>query len=236
MAISARHLTNNAGRLKTVRRNGAIAARFPYNPPVFHNGDSAMTRIPSVALAALLAACAAPETAPQDTPAKAQISSQREQSRTILNQAVALYQNGDYAAALPLFRQSAAMGNLKAPRYIGLMYLNGSGLPQDPAQAFAQFQAAADKGDITSQYWLGWCYENGRGTAQNYAQALRWYAVSAQRGDHVSAPAMLALGRMHEQGKGVPADRKTASEWYRKAADAGDDKVKTEAREALANL
>lgn len=47
---------------------------------------------------------------------------------------------------------------------------------------------------------------------------------------------MLALGRMHEQGKGVPADRKTASEWYRKAADAGDDKVKTEAREALANL
>ena len=65
---------------------------------------------------------------------------------------------------------------------------------------------------------------------------FRSYAVSAQRGDHVSAPAILALGRMHEQGKGVPADRKTASEWYRKAADAGDDKVKTEAREALANL
>ncbi len=195
-----------------------------------------MTRILPVALAALLAACAVPGSAPQDKSANAQTDSQREQSRTILNQAVALYQNGDYAAALPLFRQAAAMGNLKAPRYIGLMYLNGTGLPKDPAQAFAQFQAAADKGDITSQYWLGWCYENGSGTAQNYAQALRWYAVSAQRGDHVSAPAMLALGRMHEQGKGVPASKTAAAEWYRKAADAGDDKVKTEAREALANL
>ena len=131
---------------------------------------------------------------------------------------------------------SSLKNNRPPPHIIGLMYLNGTGLPKDPAQAFAQFQAAADKGDITSQYWLGWCYENGSGTAQNYAQALRWYAVSAQRGDHVSAPAILALGRMHEQGKGVPADRKTASEWYRKAADAGDDKVKTEAREALANL
>ncbi len=47
------------------------------------------------------------------------------------------------------------MGNLKAPRYIGLMYLNGQELPKNPALAFAQFQTAAAKGDITSQYWLG---------------------------------------------------------------------------------
>ena len=47
---------------------------------------------------------------------------------------------------------------------------------------------------------------------------------------------MLALGRMYELGKGVPASKTAAAEWYQKAADAGDDKVKTEAREALANL
>ena len=189
------------------------------------------------ALALLLAACTVSDTVPQAASAKAQADNRREQSRTILNQAVALYQNGDYAAALPLFRQSAAMGNLKAPRYIGLMYLNGTGLPQDPAQAFAQFQAAAGKGDITSQYWLGWYYENGRGTARDNAQALYWYGVSAQRGDHIAAPAMLALGRMYEQGKGVPADRKTAADWYQKAAVAGDDDdVKTQAQAALAHL
>ena len=159
-----------------------------------------MTRIPSVALAA----CAAPDSLPQDTSAQTQTDNRREQSRTILNQAVALYQNGDYAAALPLFRQSAAMGNLKAPRYIGLMYLNGSGLPQDPAQAFAQFQAAAGKGDITSQYWLGWCYENGRGTARNDAQALYWYGVSAQRGDHIAAPPCWRWAECTSRAKACP--------------------------------
>lgn len=87
--------------------------------------------------------------------APANDTAQREQSRTLLNQGVARYQAGDYAAALPLFKQSAAMGNLKAPRYIGLMYLNGQELPKNSGLAFAQFQTAADKGDITSQYWLG---------------------------------------------------------------------------------
>lgn len=93
----------------------------------------------AILLLVALTACAAP----------ANNAAQREQSRTLLNQGVARYQAGDYAAALPLFKQSAAMGNLKAPRYIGLMYLNGQELPKNPALAFAQFQAAA-KCDITS--------------------------------------------------------------------------------------
>ena len=168
----------------------------------------AITRILPIALGALLAACAVPDSAPQDKSANVQTDSQREQSRTILNQAVALYQNGDYAAALPLFRQAAAMGNLKAPRYIGLMYLNGTGLPKGPAKAVAELRAAADKGDSTSQYWLGWCYENGRGTARNDAQALYWYGVSAQRGDHVSAPAMLALAECTSRAKACPPTAK----------------------------
>lgn len=99
---------------------------------------------------------------------------------------------------------------MKAPRYLGLMYLHGNGVTADPVQAFAQFQQAADKGDITSQYWLGYLYENGIGTAQDLPQALHWYEISAQRGDHVSAPAMTALGRLYEEGKGVHTDRATA--------------------------
>ena len=190
--------------------------------------DKPSAIIAAAAVSSLLAACTAPDPDPGSPAFK--------QSRTILNQGVALYQQGDYAAALPLFKQSATLGNLKAPRYIGLIYLNGSGLPKDPARAFAQFQTAAAKGDITSQYWLGWCYEHGAGTAQNYAQALHWYQISAQRGDHIAAPAMNALGAMYEKGEGVPASRDTAVAWYRKAAAAVDADVKTAAEAALARL
>lgn len=96
---------------------------------------------------------------------------------------------------------------MKVPRYLGLMSLNGQGVPRDAAQAFTYFQQAASKGDITGQYWLGYCYENAIGTAQNLALAKKWYEQSAQRGDVIAAPAMVALGRFYEQGKGVAADR-----------------------------
>lgn len=85
---------------------------------------------------------------------------------------------------------------MKAPRYLGLMYLNGEGVAQNAQTAFAYFTQAAEAGDITGQYWLGYCYENGIGTAKDMTQAVRWYQKSAARGDHVSQPAIDALKRL----------------------------------------
>ena len=72
------------------------------------------------------------------------------QAKALLDRGVAAYQKADYAAAWPLFEQAAQAGHMKAPHYLGLMYLHGNGVTADAAQAFAQFQIAADKGDITS--------------------------------------------------------------------------------------
>ena len=160
-------------------------------------------------------------------------SAEQAQAKALLDRGVAAYQKADYAAAWPLFEQAAQAGHMKAPRYLGLMYLHGNGIAADAAQAFAQFQIAADKGDITSQYWLGYLYENGIGTAQDLAQARHWYEISAQRGDHIAAPAMTALGRLYEQGKGVTANRATAVTWYEKAAAKGQ--IETQAAEARLN-
>lgn len=60
---------------------------------------------------------------------------------------------------------------MKAPRYLGLMYLNGEGVAQNVQTAFAYFTQAAEAGDITGQYWLGYCYENGVGTEKDMTQA-----------------------------------------------------------------
>ena len=133
-------------------------------------------------LTALLTVCAAP--------------SQREQAKALLDEGIALYQKQDYQHAKPYFEQAQQAGHMKAPRYLGLMYLNGEGVAQNAQTAFAYFTQAAEAGDITGQYWLGYCYENGVGTAKDMTQAVRWYQKSAARGDHVSQPAIDALNRL----------------------------------------
>ena len=133
-------------------------------------------------LTALLTACA--------------ISSQKEQAKVLLDEGIALYQKQDYQHAKPYFEQAQQAGHMKAPRYLGLMYLNGEGVAQNTQTVFAYFTQAAEAGDITGQYWLGYCYENGVGTAKDMTQAVRWYQKSAARGDHVSQPAIDALNRL----------------------------------------
>ena len=133
-------------------------------------------------LTVLLTACAAP--------------SQKEHAKALLDEGIALYQKQDYQHAKPYFEQAQQAGHMKAPRYLGLMYLNGEGVAKNAQTAFAYFTQAAEAGDITGQYWLGYCYENGVGTAKDMTQAVRWYQKSAARGDHVSQPAIDALNRL----------------------------------------
>ena len=49
-------------------------------------------------------------------------------------------------------RQKAQQaGHMKAPRYLGLIYLNGEGVAKSAKTAFAYFMQAAEEGDITGQ-------------------------------------------------------------------------------------
>ena len=122
--------------------------------------------------------------------------SQKKQAKALLDEGIALYQKKDYRHAMPYFEQAQQAGHMKAPRYLGLMYLNGEGVAQNAQTAFAYFTQAAEAGDITGQYWLGYCYENGVGTEKDMTQAVRWYQKSAARGDHVSQPAIDELNRL----------------------------------------
>ena len=122
--------------------------------------------------------------------------SPKEQVKALLDEGIVFYQKHDYAQALPYFEQAQQAGHMKAPRYLGLMYLHGEGVEKNAQTAFTYFTQAAEAGDITGQYWLGYCYENGIGTAKDMTQAVRWYQKSAARGDHVSQPAIDALNRL----------------------------------------
>ena len=72
-------------------------------------------------LAVLLTACVAPL--------------QKEQTKALLDEGIALYQKQDYQHAKPYFEQAQQAGHMKAPRYLGLMYLNGEGVAQNAQTA-----------------------------------------------------------------------------------------------------
>ena len=60
-----------------------------------------------------------------------------------LDEGVAAYDRGDYAAALREFRPLAEQGNAKAQKYLGLIYVGDLGVPQDYVQAHMWLDLAA---------------------------------------------------------------------------------------------
>ncbi|MDA0221360.1 MAG: tetratricopeptide repeat protein, partial [Proteobacteria bacterium] len=57
------------------------------------------------------------------------------------------YNRGDYATALHEWRPLAEQGNAYAQSILGVMYYEGTGVPQDYAEAVRWYRLAADQGN-----------------------------------------------------------------------------------------
>ena len=128
------------------------------------------------------------------------------------------YLRGDFTAALREWRPLAEEGDARAQYYLGIMYTNGEGVPEDDRQAAYWFQKSARQGNSQSQYHLGILYANGAGVPEDDPQAVYWFRKSAEQGD---ARAQFNLGVMYEFGEGVPEDDRQAVNWYQQAAEQG---------------
>jgi hypothetical protein len=89
-------------------------------------------------------------------------------------------------------RRAANDGSAEAQNDLGIMYENGSGVPQNYATAVTWYRKAADQGFATAQYNLGTMYEYGEGVPKDDAEAVRWYRKAAAQGD-ADAKEQLAL-------------------------------------------
>ena len=132
--------------------------------------------------------------------------------------AEAAYKRGDYATVLLLMRPLAEGGNALAQNYMGILYDNGHGMPQDDAQAVAWYQKAADQGDPRAEINVGEAYETGRGVPRDMRQAVKWFRKAADQGH---PPAELKVGSLYAAGRGVPQDYGLAAQWFRRASDQG---------------
>ena len=112
----------------------------------------------------------------------------------LLRQADKLFENGDYAGAAKLMRQSAELGNSWGQMYYGGCLKKGIGVEQDMPAAVEWFRKSADQGYAVACYELGVCYENGEGVAQDFNEAAAWYKKALDGG--ITSAAQEALDRV----------------------------------------
>ena len=118
----------------------------------------------------------------------------------------------DLAEAARWYQASARGGNVDAKFRLGMMYLDGRGVPPSVRQGAAWLLEAAEGGHPKSQYAIGSLYASGRGVTQNYVQAHKWITVSIRDDDEHAREVLKTLERMMTPAELAAAARQ-ADEW-----------------------
>src|SRR4051812_34598785 len=129
------------------------------------------------------------------------------------------YQRADYKGALAAWQPLAVQGNPVAQNNIGIMYLDGKGVPQNTSEAVRYLSLSAAAGSSLGQNNLGGLYRDGKGVPRDYNKAMQWFSASASQGN---AAGMHNLGLMYEMGQGMKPEPFHAWMWYALAADQGN--------------
>jgi uncharacterized protein len=87
---------------------------------------------------------------------------------------VAALRREDYVKALAILGPLGRGGNATAQTYLGYMYANGYGLPQNYIEAANWLRLASEQGFPEAQYLLGLMYNKGQGVPQDYVEAYKW--------------------------------------------------------------
>ncbi len=95
------------------------------------------------------------------------------------NKGLEAAQSGDFETALKEWKPLAENGHSSAQNNLGLMYDDGTGVPQVDNEAAKWYTLAAEQGFVLAQYNLALLYENGRGVPQDYKEAIRLYKLAA---------------------------------------------------------
>jgi TPR repeat protein len=94
------------------------------------------------------------------------------------------YAHQDYARSASIFMRRAELGQAIAQTYLGYMYANGRGVPQDFVAATKWLRRAADQGYPDAQFLLGLMYDKGHGVKQDFVEAEVWLNLAAAKSDH----------------------------------------------------
>jgi uncharacterized membrane protein YhaH (DUF805 family) len=95
--------------------------------------------------------------------------------------AISAFDSGDYAAAIPWYRDKAEEGDATVQRRLAEMLQSGGTLKQN-IEAVGWFTKAAEQGDAAAQNSLADAYAKGVGVGVNYGEAYMWFTLASERG------------------------------------------------------
>ncbi|MDB6071913.1 MAG: hypothetical protein JWL81_3084 [Verrucomicrobiales bacterium] len=124
----------------------------------------------------------------------------------------------DYSEPLKWYRMAAEKGDIEAKARLGMMILNGKGLPAEPVKGRAMLAEAAQAGNPMALNEIGVCLQNGLAGARDETAAIGYFYAASELGN---IAALVNLGSSYEQGRGVPRNFDLAGSFYSKAAKAG---------------
>jgi TPR repeat protein len=159
-------------------------------------------------------AAAQPPSAVQPEPSWADLTPDQK-----LQVIVALYNDGEFGAAVRAMRMAAEEGIRDAQFILGVAYLAGEHVEQDPARAARLLEQAGRQGHAEAARLRGAMYLAGLGGPKDERQARRWLQRAAEGGD---AEAQTILGALYVAGIGGSEDREEGEHWLRKAAQGGN--------------
>ncbi|HEV7164863.1 MAG TPA: 2OG-Fe(II) oxygenase [Gammaproteobacteria bacterium] len=139
----------------------------------------------------------------------------------LFKQAMELFTRGRHAEAASVLAQAA--DDTEAQNLLGVMCLNGMGMPQDPRRAAELFGKAAGQGLKEAHYNLCNLLYNGLGVARDEARA-REHLLTAARAGH--RPALRSLGYLYHLTGPEERWQRLSTHCFRMAAEAGDPLAK----------
>jgi len=105
------------------------------------------------------------------------------EAEKFFSQALASFEEKDYAKAVELFTKAAELGLAKAMCNLGNCYYHGIGVANDDIKALECFGRASEQGDAFAIYNIGNMYLHGRTVEQDTAEAVKWFLKSAEKGN-----------------------------------------------------
>lgn len=132
---------------------------------------------------------------------------------------VELYQEGQYAQAIPYFQQAAKEGDAQAQLWVGYMYLNGKGVSQDAQIGLNMINKSIAQDYLPAIVELGHCYRNGAGVPASPVKAFNLYKKAMSMGN---SDGYFFAALCYRDGVGVTANEEEALRLLLCASEKGE--------------
>lgn len=126
----------------------------------------------------------------------------------------------NYLEAQKYLSKASQAGDANAHYYLGIMYLNGQGVPANYQEAVRLFTLGAQKNHSGAQIALGVLLIEGIGVPQNFKRAAILLTLAAKQNNQ---DAQAILGWIYKYGIGVRENKIIAYALWNYVAAKGDD-------------